>query len=288
MVLAIILIVVAVGIVLLPLAIFLIYKVADKKDKEEKQRRIEEAKVTPKDPYEVVKRRMGFLAAYPKIIKEQEEVKRAILEKLNNCKDEEERLRLQKEYDDQILGDEEFEDYIQLRARTRKSWRWSGDEELYNECMLLINNEQFITLMKNAQNWLDFWAGNIEVSDKAGAKQLGRKGNEIAIWDKKFNGKIVSIDDVQYYQIDTISSDIVIGGNSGSKPSKLGTAINEALWGTAAATASAMHKMNQNAPRVAHSEFKSAKIYFSYETGMEPLYTDQIDKLKALMPEKQK
>lgn len=162
------------------------------------------------------------------------------------------------------------------------------NEEYANIESELNNDESYKRLNERVNKWGDYMIHSIIVFDKIHgnkAYQLGRKNDKIGIWDDNGDGKVISIDDVLYFQVKEKISTLT---SSTSKPSKLGTAMNEAIWGTAAATASAINKMNQNTNSYTHMD-KRAKIYFKFETGISPLEaitTGDVDKLMSMMPEK--
>lgn len=161
-------------------------------------------------------------------------------------------------------------------------------EELVNLDNELSKDETYAKRKETISKWSDYMIRSIVVLDEIHgmkAYELGRKDDKIGIWDDNGDGKVISIDDVLYFQVKEESSTLTY---STGKPSKLGTAMNEAIWGTAAATASAINKMNQNTHSYTRLD-KRAKIYFKFETGISPLEaitTGDVDKLMSMMPEK--
>lgn len=106
--------------------------------------------------------------------------------------------------------------------------------------------------------------------------------------------KVLSVEDVLYFEVgvaQTISVPSLFPSGP-KKPSMLGTAMNEALFGSAAATAKAMYEMQKsaNASSVSEKVEKEATIYFSYESGQEPLsvFESGIKDLQRMLPEKKR
>lgn len=93
---------------------------------------------------------------------------------------------------------------------------------------------------------------------------------------------VLPLDALLYYEI-TEKPDPLYS-RPPQQQSMLGTALTEAVWGTAAATNRAMQA---NAPV---KTVREATLYFSYECGAEPLRINEkdVDKLKRMFPEKNK
>lgn len=128
--------------------------------------------------------------------------------------------------------------------------------------------------------WKPYSKGSLLIFDNnAKSYEIGRKDNEVALKDpKSFEIKTLSVNDIIFVQVVETSNP----SYSVSKPSKMGIAMTEMVWGTAAATASAMQK---NQPV---STSRKAEIYFRYDLNIGPLHTttDSADKLLAMFPEK--
>ena len=257
---------VGIGIICLAVILYCVHKIVEqKRDKEEMET----------NPYIMVSRRLSSLSSAKRWLKKLSDEKNSILEELNSCeKEEKERLQMRIKALDSSIN--EYDDF--LNNRERDSWSVVLDTDVSNY-KKWCQNEKFVSLMRKAEKLVDFTENAIDLYGQY--KGLGRHGDKIAIWDREYNSKIVSIDDILYYQITVECSSTTIG-----KPSKLGTAVNEALWGTAAATASAMNKMNQN---TYNSKSSNAIIYFDFNTGIGPievLYSSSVDRLTAMLPEK--
>lgn len=106
--------------------------------------------------------------------------------------------------------------------------------------------------------------------------------------------KVLSVADVLYFEVGVVQRTSVpsLFPSGPKKPSMLGTAMNEALFGSAAATAKAMYEMQKsaNASSVPEKVEMEATIYFSYESGQEPLsvFESQIKDLQQMLPEKKR
>lgn len=150
---------------------------------------------------------------------------------------------------------------------------------------------------EKSKKWEKYLVGCIIVSSDSKYLFFGRNGETVAIWNMDdYQGQEMSIEDVAYFHIDTQTqtrTQTLTSVSSINSASKLGTAIDEAIWGTAAATASAMQKNQQSSSTVSHSQTeirKTATIFFNYETNLKPLKVSDsnVDNLIAMMPEKQK
>lgn len=209
------------------------------------------------------------------------------------CKLNDERIRIDEEFD-------EWNDVCDLKAREK--WSNPKCEKMYNELFALENDpiykeisELYKDIREKEKKWNDFGAGILGeciLNGKKGFCRLGRKGDKVAIWSTEtYEGKVISIDDVMYFQVDSkTTTSTYTSSSSMGKPSKLGTAANEMLWGTAYATASAMQK-NQQSTRTYSNTTKKAKVYFTYESSISPFEVSLdsgVDTLIAMMPEKQR
>lgn len=203
------------------------------------------------------------------------------------CDLENARKMLQDEFKSVSEKSNEWSDVQNLKAR--EVWSDPECEKLYNQLYALKNDAIYKERQEKSTQWKDYSTRSIIGTQGGKICHIGRSGDNVAIWDNDYNGKVVSIDDIQYFQVSEKTTTSTYTSSSG-KPSKLGTAINEAIFGTAAATASAINKSQQNTTTFTSTN-KKAMIYFKFETGFEPFEVDlnsQVDKLIAMMPEKQR
>ncbi len=173
---------------------------------------------------------------------------------------------------------EEWDDVRNLKAREK--WSLPEQKELFDKLYAVRNNEQYLAIQKKLDKWKPYSKGSLLIFDNnAKSYEIGRKDNEVALKDQKsFEIKTLSVNDIIFVQVVETSNP----SYSVSKPSKMGIAMTEMVWGTAAATASAMQK---NQPV---STSRKAEIYFRYDLNIGPLHTttDSADKLLAMFPEK--
>lgn len=170
---------------------------------------------------------------------------------------------------------DEWRDVMNLKAREK--WSLPEQKELFDKLYAVKNDERYLALQKKLSEWAPYSSGLLLFDDSSKSYEIGRKGNEVALKDQKnYEIKKLSVDDIIFVQINETTSPFY------RKPSKMGIAMNEMLWGTAAATASAMQK-NQSG-----STCREAVIYFRYDLNIGPLHTaiDSADKLLAMFPEK--
>lgn len=204
------------------------------------------------------------------------------------CDWTDEREKLKEECETVSAQYDEWSDVYWLNKRD--VWNNPECEDLFKQLYALENDEVYKERIEKSEKWKKYLSGSIVVSGKTKHYHLGRQGNTVAIWSTDdYEGREVSIDDIMYFQI-SVETKTSTYTNSTGKPSKLGTAINEAIFGTAAATASAMQKNQQNTTTYTNTQRK-AMVYFKYELGIEPLEVSlnrEVDKLIAMMPEKQK
>lgn len=190
---------------------------------------------------------------------------------------------------------EEWLDAVKPKARTT----WNNPEcekycnkllELKNKIAELEQDKEYKEYKEKSAQWAEFEKHSVLASSGTTFVNIGRNVSKVAIWDcNTQNGQVISIDDVMYFQIESKTTTNTYTHSAGSS-SKLGTAINEAIWGTAAATASAMQKNQQSTTTYSNTQ-KKAKIYFNFETNIAPLevsLNSEVDKLIAIMPEKQR
>ena len=107
---------------------------------------------------------------------------------------------------------------------------------------------------------------------------------------------LLSMDDVAYFSISeqTTSTQTQTSSVDHTKmPGKLGTMTNEALFGSAYATAKAVQKVNsatRTETTVRTDTKRTATLYFAPACGRQPLQFsgDDVNALEAMMPEKRK
>ncbi len=170
---------------------------------------------------------------------------------------------------------DEWRDVLNLKAREK--WSLPEQKELFDKLYAVKNDERYLALQKKLSEWAPYRSGLLLFDDSSKSYEIGRKGNEVALKDQKnYEIKKLSVDDIIFVQINETTSPFY------RKPSKMGIAMNEMLWGTAAATASAMQK-NQSG-----STCREAVVYFRYDLKIGPLHTtiDSADRLLAMFPEK--
>lgn len=171
---------------------------------------------------------------------------------------------------------DEWRDVMNLKAREK--WSLPEQKELFDKLYAVKNDERYLALQKKLSEWTPYRSGLLLFDDSSKSYEIGRKGNEVALKDQKnFEIKKLSVDDIIFVQISETATP-----SYGRKPSKMGIAMNEMLWGTAAATASAMQKSQSG------STCREAVIYFRYDLKIGPLHTttNSADRLLAMFPEK--
>lgn len=107
---------------------------------------------------------------------------------------------------------------------------------------------------------------------------------------------LLSVDDVAYFSIseETTTTQTQTSSVDHTKmPGKLGTMTNEALFGSAYATAKAVQKVNsatRTETTVRTDTKRTATLYFAPACGRQPLQFsgDDVNALEAMMPEKRK
>ena len=107
---------------------------------------------------------------------------------------------------------------------------------------------------------------------------------------------LLSMDDVAYFSISeqtTTTQTQTSSVDHTKMPGKLGTMTNEALFGSAYATAKAVQKANsatRTETTVRTDTKRTATLYFSPACGRQPLQFsgDDVNALEAMMPEKRK
>lgn len=199
------------------------------------------------------------------------------------CELEDKRKSLENKFDSICAESDEWSDVFNLKAR--EVWNNPECEKTYNQLFALKNDEVYKQRTEKAKQWEKYSKGHVVACTKIASRlyHIGRNENNIAIWDMDYNGQIITIDDVMFFQVSEKTTTNTYTSSTGS-PSKLGTAFNEMIWGTAAATASAMQKNQQSTSTYTNTN-KTATIYFKYELGIEPLEASNhdVDKLIAMM-----
>ena len=107
---------------------------------------------------------------------------------------------------------------------------------------------------------------------------------------------LLSVDDVAYFSIseETTTTQTQTSSVDHTKmPGKLGTMTNEALFGSAYATAKAVQKANsatRTETTVRTDTKRTATLYFHHACGRQPLQFsgDDVNALEAMMPKKRK
>ena len=187
-----------------------------------------------------------------------------------------------------------LQDWADVDAlKEHDTWSLEIQKTLYDKLYAVINSADYIAFQERKAQWDPYYKGSILLrSDKERTIYLiKRDGDKVAVWESlDYNGKILSLDDIMFIQVTETTTEIPTYSSYSTtiskKPSKFGIAMNEMIWGTAAATASAMSSQSNqsNAPQTKTE--KKATIFFKYDLKIGPYYTDDIDKLLAMFPEK--
>ena len=114
------------------------------------------------------------------------------------CKLNEERIRLKEEFKIVEAQADEWSDVANLKART--VWSNPECEELYNNLCALENDEIYKERKEKSKQWEDYSSRSV-IAANSRLYNIGRNGDKIAIWDNDYNGQVVSIDDVMYFQV---------------------------------------------------------------------------------------
>lgn len=187
-----------------------------------------------------------------------------------------------------------LQDWADVEAlKEHDTWSLPIQKTLYDKLYAIVNSPEYIAFQEKKAQWDEYYKDSILLrSDKETTLyHIKRTGDKVAVWESRdYNGKILSVDDIMFIKITETTTEIPTYNTTiPKKPSKFGIAMNEMIWGTAAATASAMSSQSNqsNAPKTKTE--REAKIFFKYELEIEPLRTfseSTIDKLVAMFPEK--
>lgn len=174
----------------------------------------------------------------------------------------------------------------------RDAWKYKYCEQVYNALVAMKNDPNYVYRQKTLSKIERFTQRSFYcyLQDNLSIK-MGRDGNEFAIWSTKGEySDVYPIDDMWYYTITEKKYTFDFSSSTYNKsPSRLGIAIDEAIWGTAAATAKAIEKQQKQqtadvrsfVDRKAEIFFnnpKISKITISIDSG--------IDALKRIFPDK--
>lgn len=187
-----------------------------------------------------------------------------------------------------------LQDWADVEAlKEHETWSLPIQKTLYDKLYATINSPEYIAFQEKKHQWDEYDKDSILLRNNTEQKiyHIKRSGDKVAVWESMdYNGQILSLDDIMFIQVTETTTEIPTYSTTlYKKPSKFGIAVDEMLWGTAAATASAMSSQNNqsNAPKTKTE--REAKIFFKYESGIEPLramFSSEIDKLIAMFPEK--
>ncbi len=194
-----------------------------------------------------------------------------------------EKAKIQMEISDELLDAQ--------NSVARDVWKFEYCEQLYNVLVAMKNDPNYIHSKEVLAKVERFEDRSFRVSgEKPSIYIMGRSGNEFAIWSRDgIFGVIRPVDDILYWMIKTEESTYT-SPTSSKSPSRIGIALDEAIWGTAAATAKAMEmqQKQQDVTRISCTTRK-AIIYFKYESQINPFTTiseSDIESLKEIFPEK--
>ena len=176
------------------------------------------------------------------------------------------------------------------KSVARDVWKSEYCEQAYKVLVAMKNDPNYIHSKEVLAKVERFEDRSFFVLFNAGCIcRLGRNGNEFAIWSS--NGAVCVIrpvSDILYYVISEKESTYT-SPTSSKSPSRIGIAFDEAIWGTAAATAKAV-EMQQKQQNVSSFSITSRKaiIYFKNELKMKPIEIPgvSVDDLKEIFPEK--
>ncbi len=183
------------------------------------------------------------------------------------------------------------------RSIVRSAWKYKYCEQVFNALAAIKSDPSYVAakneLSKIKQQELKLqeekmialskverFAKKYVLCKVGGAdRAIGRDGNEFAIWyTDGIIDAIRPIDDILYYTIteETLTWSTLTYSDLPTrqrKPSKLGVAIDEAVWGTAAAVVNAMEKQQQPQPQVAPKSYtkKTLTMYFENSSKLSPL-----------------
>ena len=177
------------------------------------------------------------------------------------------------------------------KSVARDVWKSEYCEQAYKVLVAMKNDPNYIHSKEVLAKVERFEGRSFRVcGERLSIYIMGRSGNEFAIWSSSGSfGVIRPVDDILYWMIKTEESTYTSPISSKS-PSRIGIALDEAFWGTAAATAKAMEmqQKQQNVTKISCTTRK-AIIYFKYESQMKPVTTileSDIESLKEIFPEK--
>ena len=188
-----------------------------------------------------------------------------------------------------------LQDWADVEAlKEHNTWSLPIQKTLYDKLYAIVNSPEYIAFQKKKAQWDEYDKGSILLRSDKGITlyHIKRTGDKVAVWESRdYNGKILSVDDIMFIQISETTTEIPTYSTNIYKkpPSKFGIAMNEMIWGTAAATASAMSSQNNQSNSPKTKTEREAKIFFKYELDIEPLRSfseSTIDKLIAMFPEK--
>ena len=173
----------------------------------------------------------------------------------------------------------------------RDVWKFEYCEQAYKVLVAMKNDPNYIHSKEVLAKVERFEGRSFRVcGERLSIYIMGRSGNEFAIWSSSGSfGVIRPVDDILYWMIKTEESTYTSPISSKS-PSRIGIALDEAFWGTAAATAKAMEmqQKQQDVTKISCTTRK-AIIYFKYESQIKPFTTlseSDTESLKEIFPEK--
>lgn len=175
------------------------------------------------------------------------------------------------------------------KSVARDVWKSEYCEQVYKVLVAIKNDPNYVHRKEALDKIEQFRNRSFFVFNAGHICSLGRNGNEFAIWSS--NGAVCVIrpvSDILYYVISEKESTYT-SPTSSKSPSRIGIALDEAIWGTAAATAKAV-EMQQKQQNVSSFSITSKKaiIYFKNELKMKPIEIPgvSVDDLKEIFPEK--
>lgn len=175
----------------------------------------------------------------------------------------------------------------------RDVWKFEYCEQAYKVLVAMKNDPNYIHSKEVLAKVERFEDRSFYVTGEAGGSlcRMSRSGNEFAIWSIGGSfGVVRPVDDILYWMIKTEESTYTSCPTSSKSPSRIGIALDEAIWGTAAATAKAMEmqQKQQDVTKISCTTRK-AIIYFKYESQIKPFTTlskSDTESLKEIFPEK--
>ena len=175
----------------------------------------------------------------------------------------------------------------------RDVWKFEYCEQAYKVLVAMKNDPNYIHSKEVLAKVERFEDRSFYVTGGAGGSlcRMSRSGNEFAIWSIGGSfGVVRPVDDILYWMIKTEESTYTSRPTSSKSPSRIGIALDEAIWGTAAATAKAMEmqQKQQDVTKISCTTRK-AIIYFKYESQIKPFTTlseSDTESLKEIFPEK--